>query len=247
MVIVMNTSCKKENIFGHTNSFSDDFESITIADSLFSEDDQSWIAFQLTKTENFFEVDTTIAYAGKQSIRFYAVKTENGASKSSIFKNNMAMYDGQTVQLNAWYYLNGSQEEDYLFLMDLEESTPIGAGPGIRVGIDSENHLFIERKKYLEKDIYQSSNTAIEFPRNTWVKITLEVFLSKKNKGTIKLYQNNQLIIDEKKTKTLPTDFLYVIQGTAGLYTNIEFGITANSISNETILYLDDVDVKEVK
>ena len=39
----------------------------------------------------------------------------------------MAFWKGETVRLSAWYYIEGTQNLNWLFLMDLEEQTPIGA------------------------------------------------------------------------------------------------------------------------
>jgi hypothetical protein len=54
---------------------------------------------------------------------------------------------------------------------------------------------------------------------------------------------NDQLIIEENNTKTLPKDLLYNQQGTKGMYTSIEIGITANSYSNNAIVYADDFSI----
>lgn len=83
-------------------------------------------------------------------------------------------------------------------------------------------------------------------PRNQWVNITMEVKLSQKKNGYVKIWQDNQLIIEGYDRKTLPKDFLYSQQGTKGMYQSIEFGVTANSSSTDVIMYMDDIEVKKV-
>jgi hypothetical protein len=39
-------------------------------------------------------------------------------------------------------------------------------------------------------------------------------------------------------------DLIYAQQGTKAMYTNIEFGITANTRENEMTVYLDDINVE---
>ena len=159
----------------------------------------------------------------------------------------MAFYEGSTIEMSAWYFVENNGSKRYLFLMDLEESTAIGAGPGIRIGLDEDEALFLERKKYIQADIKQAQDEKIKFPKDQWVEIKMVVQLSQKKDGRITLYQDGELLIDAKDIQTLPTDYIYIIQGSAGLYTNIEFGITANSIDSETILYLDEVEVKTIE
>jgi len=154
----------------------------------------------------------------------------------------MAFWKGETVRLSAWYYIEGTQNLNWLFLMDLEEQTPIGAGPGMRLAL-VDNQLRIEHK-FNEKDIKQQN--PISFPRNEWVKIVWEIKLERKKKGTVKLWQNGQLIIDSKEHNTLPKDLLYFQQGTKGMYSSCEIGITANSSDNPTRLWVDDITFQKV-
>jgi hypothetical protein len=100
-----------------------------------------------------------------------------------------------------------------------------------------ENELRVEYKFY-QDDLIQE--TPITFPRDEWVKITWELGLSQRKKGHVKVWQNDQLIIDRSKIKTLPTDILYSQQGTKGMYSSCEIGITANSSTASTTLWIDD-------
>jgi hypothetical protein len=157
----------------------------------------------------------------------------------------MAFYEGDVVRISAWYYIEGTEPADWLFLFDFEEQAAIGAGPGIRLATTEANGMVVEHKFY-EDDIYQTPGQDVLIPRNQWFNLTMEVKLSQKKKGTVKVWQDNQLIIDKSETKTLPKDFLYSQQGTKGMYTSIEFGITANTKDRDMVLYMDDILVEKI-
>ncbi|MFM7769012.1 MAG: hypothetical protein ACKO8Q_00460 [Bacteroidota bacterium] len=70
---------------------------------------------------------------------------------------------------------------------------------------------------------------------------TREIQLSRKNKGVVRLWQNGQLIIEKHEVRTLPKDFLYFQQGTKGMYSSCEIGITANSKDNDASVWVDEI------
>lgn len=237
-------SCNKEKHFGGPNSFSDDFEGYTNSSELLLENESRWSATQQTYDENLIYLSTEQAHSGTTSLKFDAVATTDGKlSKCSIFKQNMAFYEGETVRSTVWYYIDGDQELNWLFLMDLEERTNIGAGPGMRVAsVGPENYGALEFKFKLDNLLQEDAS----LPRNEWFKLTLETRLSQKKKGWVKVYLNDQLFIEEMNTKTLPKDVLYNQQGTKGMYTSIEIGITANPSSNPAKIYADDFSIEVI-
>lgn len=233
--------CNKETFFDGPDFFQDDFESYQRFDDLLKEKDTHWSFTQLTKQENAIFLDTTISYSGGKSLKFEAQKSDKGASKASIAKQNMAFWEGETVRLSAWYYIEGEQQLDWLFLMDLEEQTAIGAGPGMRLALVN-NQLRVEYK-FNEKDITQPEGNELAFPRNQWVEITWEIKLDQKDQGSVRLWQDGSLIIERNEVTTLPKDILYFQQGTKAMYSSCEIGITANSKDNGLTLWVDDFSV----
>lgn len=240
--VLLMCQCKKEKYFYGPNNYSDSFENYTLLQDLLLDNDVKWSYTQLTRPNNAIVVDPNIKHQGAKSLRFYAQKSDSeGASKSSISKQKMAFWEGETVKISAWYYIEDTQKLDWIFLCDLEEQATIGAGPGMRIAMVN-NQLRIEHK-YNEKDVLQNAENPVNFPRNEWVHLEWEVSLSRKNKGSIKLWQNNTLIIDRKNHRTLPKDILYFQQGTKGMYSSVEFGITANSKDNNARMWVDDVQI----
>jgi hypothetical protein len=239
------SSCDKKKVFDGPNYYADGFENYSTKEDLFIDDNVLWSFNQLTNAANTITVDSSFAHSGTKSMLFDAKKSEDNAlSKCSISKQFMAFWEGETMRTSAWYYIDGTQSLQWMFLMDLEEQAAIGAGPGMRLAL-VDNLLRVEHK-FNEKDIIQSSETAQEFPRNQWVHVVFEIKLSQKHKGTVKVWQNGQLVISAEKRRTLPKDLLYFQQGTKGGYNSCEVGITANSSNNDLRMWVDDVVFEKV-
>lgn len=244
LITLLFLACDKEKYFEGPDQYEDNFESYTAVEDLLIDDDIYWSYTQLTKTANTVQLDTTHFHSGEQSLKFTAEKTDNGASKASLAKQNMAFWEEETIRLTAWYYIEGNQSLEWLFLMDIEEQTAIGAGPGMRLALVNDQ-LRIEYK-FNEKDIIQASGQAVNFPRNEWVEIVWEVKLSQKDEGSVKLWQNGDLIINSTSNVTLPSDILYFQQGTKGMYSSCEIGITANSPEAAVTLWVDDIKFERI-
>lgn len=242
IALVALTACNKKKFFDGPDSYQDGFESYSTFEELLPGDDTYWSFTQQTIDGNELALDATHVHTGSKALKCNAAASENGkVSKCSISKQNMAFWKNETVHISVWYYLEGTQDLNWLFLADLEEQTAIGAGPGMRLAI-VDNQLRVEHK-FFEKDLLQIPGQEIDFPRNQWVNVVWEVKLSRKEKGSVRIWQNGQLILEKDKVRTLPNDFLYSQQGTKGMYSSIEFGITANSYDNPATLWIDDVDV----
>lgn len=238
-------SCNKKKLFDGPSTYSDGFEAYDSSFQMIEIQNKYWSFFQLTKGSNSLTIDSTFKFSGKKSIKCFAEKSDDMVSKCSFSKQKMAFWEGEILSSEAWYYLSGNKPAEWLFLMDLEEQTAIGAGPGIRLAL-VENKIRVEHK-YLNKDIIQSTGSEHTFARNKWNKIRFETLLSKEKNGWVKVYQNDTLILHQENWNTLPHDILYFQQGTKGMYSSVEFGITANTHDNDVTLYVDDIQVSKVK
>ncbi|MFY0689927.1 MAG: heparin lyase I family protein [Cyclobacteriaceae bacterium] len=239
-------SCDKEKLFDGPDYFTEDFENYDAFEELFADDDQFWSFSQLTRSGNQITVDTTHTFSGQRALKFIADPTgDQGASKASIVKQKMAFWEGETVRLTAHYFIAGNESLEWLFLMDLEEQTAIGAGPGMRLAL-VDDALRVEYK-FNERDILQTIDPAVPFPRNEWVAIVWEVELSTNDDASVRIWQNSELILESYDHKTLPTDILYFQQGTKGMYSSCEIGITANSHDNALTIWVDDVTFERSK
>ena len=237
--------CNKEKFFDGPNFFQDGFESYSSLSDLLLPDDQLWSYTQLTMSENSITIDTTNFHSGNKSLKFVAKKSAiDSLSKCSIAKKNMSFWEGETLRMSVWYFIEGTNSLDWLFLLDLEEQTAIGAGPGMRLAL-VDNQLRVEYK-FNEKDITQPVGQEVDFPRNQWVELVWEIKLSQKYKGAVRLWQNGQLIIDTQNNRTLPKDFLFFQQGTKGMYSSCEIGITANSKDSDLTIWVDDIKFEKV-
>ncbi|GAB5418137.1 MAG: hypothetical protein Crog4KO_32170 [Crocinitomicaceae bacterium] len=239
--ILLLFSCNKKEFFDGPNSYADGFENYQDVEELIEGDDVYWSFFQFTREENTISIDTNIVHSGNQSLRFYGAAGESSnTSKCSLNKQKMAFWEGETVVVDFWCYLEGNEDIDWLFIFDLEEGVPVGAGPGMRLAI-VDNKILLEHK-YPKPNVEQEG-AGVLFPRNQWVNIRFETKLHRKDKGHVRVYQDNLEVLRIDDHQTLPKDILYANQGTKGMYNKIEFGITANSDDNTHVMYVDDVDV----
>jgi hypothetical protein len=220
------------------DAWSDDFEAYGSYGDLLADDGEDGWSEQITDDRNEIALTDEVVHSGIQAVRFEAVATDGGASKASLFVNDFALLAGTTVAISAWYWLEAGEQP---VLMDLEETVVVGAGPGMRLMLDEEDRVWVERKKYLKPSIRQEGE-GVAFPRRTWVELRLEVALRQDRHGEISLFQDGERIAHADGVQTLPTDWTYAIQGTRGLYTNAEFGLTAAG-RTDALLYLDDVTV----
>lgn len=243
LMVTLLFSCNKKKKFDGPNSFADGFENYSNANELIDGGNVLWSFFQVTNDNNTITIDTNIVHSGNQSIRFYGDAGNVELSKCSINKQFMAFWEGETVVSDFWCYLEGNKDANWLFIFDLEEKVPIGAGPGMRLAI-VENQFLVEHK-FPNPNLVQDGE-GILFPRDQWVNIRFETKLSRKKKGSVRVWQNNQLIIEQEDWKTLPKDLLYAQQGTKGMYSQIEYGLTANGSDKEYVMYFDDVNVQTI-
>ena len=222
----------------------DDFESYTAKAQVLAEgSDEGW-SEQITADGNGWTLVQDRVAGGEQAVRFEAVPTDGATSKASLFVNDMHLEEGTVVSFAASYWL--SEDSGRPFLMDLEEDAVIGAGPGMRLWLDEDQALMLERKKYAEKDVYQDGSK-VTFPRDQWVVLRMETFLSQGRDGWVEVYQDDELVLNVPDIRTLPRDRLYAIQGTRGAYTNVEVGITAAGVGGAVELWMDDVVVQTLR
>jgi len=242
LIIVVLLGCNKEKLFDGKNYIFEDFESVNNVDDLFQ--NGNWEFYQQTETNSYIELNNQIPHSGTNCLKIFAAK--GTISKSDIANNKMAFYENDIVQISAWFYLEDTNKLNYLFLFDIEEDVAIGAGPGIRIAIDDEGYLLIERNKYGETTLRQADDIRMKFPRNQWVELKFEINLQQKDEGYIKLWQNGSLLINVENTQTLPKDKLYFIQGTKGMYQSVQIGVTATTSDFDVTMYIDDIEIKKI-
>jgi|GEM_PF-475553 hypothetical protein len=238
------TKRKADYLNSATTNFHEDFETYTITDQLF--DPGPWGAAQLTLGDNSITIDTLNVYTGSRALKMSANTTEGDmVSKASIFKNDFGFQEGDRFITECRFHLQCSQPKDF-FLLDFEDPAAISSGPGMRLMLNENGALCVERKKMNASTLQQNQGTEQVFPLNTWVHIKIEILLHQRRRGSILVWQNNELILKYDNVQTLPRDLLYITQGTSGILRQIEVGITANSSGAPALLYIDDLKVTPV-
>lgn len=241
LLVALLFGCNKKKLFDGPNRFTDGFEAYDSVSQLMPDNDSLWSLMQITLEGSKIEIDTTVSHSGGKSLKFSGKGTNDGIlSKCSIMKHKMAFWEGDVVYYSIWYLLESGGSAEWLFLIDLEEQIQIGAGPGMRIAVDADTALVMEHK-YPKPHLKQEDGKALLFPRDQWVHIEVETLLSQKNKGYVKVWQDDQLIIKQKDWQTLPKDILTLMQGTKAMYSSFEIGLTANPGPDDLVLYADDV------
>ncbi|MEL6852946.1 MAG: hypothetical protein AAFP92_30830, partial [Bacteroidota bacterium] len=156
MVCLCLMACQPEKWLGDgQDEIKEDFERLSSLDELLEETSPQWSFFQQKPEQNSLRLIDSFAHTGQKCLELKALAGGSPAanfdvSKNDLANNDLALFAGETVEIVAWYYLVGEEPADFLFLLDLEESVPVGAGPGIRLALDEHQALWIERNKMLE-------------------------------------------------------------------------------------------------
>lgn len=164
-------------------------------------------------------------------LKFIAVEPLDDmvTSKSSIENTLLHADIDDKVTIEGDFYI----EAGFPFsIIDLENKWFEGS-PGIRLVFDENKNLSVELKYGLKPWYRQEVGKEVRFPENEWVHVKALFVLRNDETGEIKVWQNNELIID-KKGKTLPTS--------NSIQTSIETGITATDMN--TIMHLDNFRIK---
>lgn len=162
------------------------------------------------------------------SLRFTAVapSAQMVTSKASI-ENTLCHADADDeVVIEADFFI----EKGFPFSLFDFENKWFNESPGPRLVFRNSNQLAVELKYGTKPDYRQPPGSEQAFPTGRWVRVKVSYVLKSDFTGSIRVWQDNMLIIDQTG-KTLPTS--------NSIQTSLEMGITATSTS--TVLYMDNV------
>lgn len=185
-----------------------------------------------------FEISQEKAQEWKKSLKFVAEK-QDGTVKSSLSKQDVEFKKWDTVIFSAYYYLEGSENINDIYLFDLEVDPSnwflYKWSPGRRIFLDSREWIASDLWKWIKNDTKYQKNH-IKFPQDVWVHLQAEIYLSDNTNGNIKIWQDNKLIMNENGI-TLPKDDLP--------YSSIEVWLSANVSGTSQVLYMDDIQLSK--
>ena len=141
-----------------------------------------------------------------------------------------------------WVYNSGSTDSANLFLWDLEASKTYillsCQSPGRELYLSEPNGDWLKSdfgKWFRGKDFHQVCGEEISFPKNRWVRLRVYMFLSPEQDGLMRVWQDENLILDQTGI-TLPT--------ADAIYDRMQLGNTANGNDTDlNTLYLDNVSI----
>ncbi len=264
--LLLVTGCRDENPgefavpVGITDFF-DDFETDTRdINTLFPSDNSRWTNLQQdnpTDNENEVELTDIQAATGDQSLRFFAYGSLAPLSKMDIEKAGFAAVAGQTVTIEADFFIDSEENLADLLLLDFEccscwdPNVPDNNCPGVRLMMSGGNDfLSIERGKIGGETLIQS---AVAFPRRQWVHITWEMTLSGEEITGRNVLTINDTEIIRSNGMNLPNAEVFAAAAQAEgidftlrepvFYERLQVGATANPTNADVLLYVDNVRV----
>lgn len=229
--------------------------------SLFPADGSRWTNVQLVTPETAADTNrislSLMSSEGDYSVQVEAAtSSETVLSKCDIEKFGFQAYLGQQIIIEADFYIEGTQDLENLFLIDLEccscwdPDVPDNQCPGIRLKMAPGDFLVVERGKILLPTINQS---AVSFPRNQWVSVVWTLDLSDEESGSTTLEINGAEALSSSGI-TMPVSSAFTdTLATAGFdfqlqqplfYERVQFGATANASAADINLWLDNVRIE---
>ncbi len=234
---------------GGIGEFSSDFDSVAKLKDLFPDDLSRWTYLQLVDPSGTGDtvLEDKKAYVGRSSaelqsiqlrsdccaIRLAAPPSGNTVSKAAFQKGGFFFESGDDLWVSAWFFIEGFENYQSMFLIDIETSEFEGS-PGRRIMMSGgDNILKLESKGNVSGPEYgQIKQEAIPFPKNQWVRIMVHLRLSAGQEGLTEIWQDGVKIISHTG-QNLTTD--------RTVYDRFQFGLTANSSTTDKVMYIDDI------
>ncbi|MFV1949864.1 MAG: putative glycoside hydrolase [Anaerolineales bacterium] len=223
--------------------FQEDFENAAELIELFPQDGSRWHGLQQQPDANLITLTDEQYHTGSSAIKFAAQPYDGSqASKADIYLGGLVFENGDEVWTEMWVYLSGGTDSANLFLWDLEASKTCillsCQSPGRRLYFSGPNGDWLKSdlgKWHRGKDFHQTSGEEISFPKDRWVRLRVYLFLSPESNGVMRVWQDENLILDETGI-TLPK--------ADAIYDRWQVGITANGNEmDEATLYLDEISI----
>ncbi len=241
--------------------FFDGFETNeTNLNQLFPEDGSRWTKLQQDNPDgnaNVVELSTTLAAAGEQSLSLFAYGSLNPLSKMDIEKGGFAAVAGQTVIIEADFFIESDENLTDLLLVDFEccscwdPDVPDNKCPGVRLMMSGGNDfLSIERGKIGGATLVQ---TEMAFPRSEWVNVSWEMTLSAEETEGSNILRLNGTEVLRATGMNMPNAMVFAESAASNnidftlqepvFYERLQVGATANPTSADVQLYVDNVRV----
>lgn len=179
-----------------------------------------------------------------------SVKQDGSVGKAYVSKNFPDIFNGDTIELSATYYVNEYLKDGKIYLMDLEcRDCGWDSKPGIRMYMSEDGLLGINRGKLGSglKDF----KTLFQVPLRRYFNVKVSYRLGDEQTGLTTIWVNRKLITREAGVNMpLKSTFLETkgVTLTAEKFTYVQFGVTANSsISKRAEVQVDDVAINIIR
>lgn len=235
--------------------FASDFEE----PDLFPEDGSLWTKVRLQtgpgQPESTWELTDEVAHSGSHSVKLFAAPgTEDfgyTCGKASFKKLGLPVFQGDTVEYSAYFYLTSLEVPVHLIDVECTEACEgLMGGPGVRVIMGRDGRLRVNWKFlnwYTNNGLPAPADAPPHSPKGShvlpvgeWFQVTLRMTLDNQGRGLTEVYVNGELDLSIQGTNIAP-------EGLEALdrYSQLEVGINCNVVGNPgpTVVYVDDVQV----
>ncbi len=242
-------------------ALTDDFENAVVFSDLFPLDLSRWHNLTLSPNSsdrpclfagtcsiaslsgrNYSALSRDFVHSGNSAMKFFANKYDGKtASKAHLVWSQFSFKKGDTINSSFWIYIPSGTDITNMFLWDLEAEKlgdlKYSGQPGRRLYFENGLYLASDLGKWEPKVSVtrQKAGAGKPFPKDTWVKIDVKMYLSESEDGYLEVWQDGTKIISEY-CQTLPES--------STIYNNLDFGLTANGNTDYAqTIYIDDFSI----
>lgn len=186
---------------------------------------------QLGHDDNVVDLVDTKSRSIAYSLYARAEPNDDPVSKADIVKGGLFFREGDEIWIQVAVYVLSDPSPVELFLLDIE-STMYNGDPGRRIHVRSDGTLRVESKGEFHGPSLSQDDPPIPLPTDEWVELVLALDLSASDDGRIRLWQNSDLLIDER-ARTL--------KESRSVLDRLQIGLTANPSGDTMEAWFDDV------
>jgi len=213
--------------------FADGFENARTVSDLLAPG--RWSYVQQVNPGSAIGLSTTHMHSGLQSIRFFGHPSfrYRSITKADIAWSQGGFGTGDTIEIEAWFFLGAGADLNDLYLLDAECSECGTQSPGTRIRV-SGGYPVVDRSKILGLPTISQDRVQVAVER--WFDLRYRLKLGVGPAGHLRLWVDGTKVIDRAGTTVFP----------GGFVDSIQFGLTANASRADAEVFVDDVSIRRL-
>jgi hypothetical protein len=217
---------------GASIAFADGFENAATVQDLLT--GGRWSYVQKENPDSAVELSTDPVHSGTQSLRYFGhPSSRSNVTKADIAWTRERFRPGQTMEIEAWFYVSPGGDLDDLYLIDAECTFCNPQSPGTRIAV-YDGYPAIERGKIGLSTIPQHK---VAVAAGTWFQLRYRLTLGIGPTGHMTLWVDGTKVIDRAGTD------VFVV---GGFVDSVQIGLTANASTADAEMFADDVVIRQI-